>query len=227
MTPLNRIAKPSAAFLGSNLARAAIGFALTLAIGRGLGADRFGQWVLCTTWASLLTVAADLGFGVLLTRDGARPGAPAARLVGGALRLRLAVAIPLARDPVCVRRPAVRGPGVDRGLARGRAARHRRRGVRMLRRDAAVAGALAADGAWPRDRLAGAAARRIVVAGADRVEWVEWVRLVGWGGLGRWSRWGRWDPRRVDGARDVRAARADCDGPRVVALGIRRPQADG
>lgn len=93
---LNRIAKPSAAFLGSNLARAALGFALTLAIGRGLGAHRFGQWVLCTTWASLLTVAADLGFGVLLTRDGARPGAPAARLVAGALRLRLAVAIPLA-----------------------------------------------------------------------------------------------------------------------------------
>jgi len=40
-------------------------------LGRGLGADRFGQWVLCTAWASLLTVAADLGFGVLLTRDGA------------------------------------------------------------------------------------------------------------------------------------------------------------
>ena len=96
VTPLNRIATLSAAFLGSNLARAALGFALTLAIGRGLGAHRFGQWVLCTTWASLLTVAADLGFGVLLTRDGARPGAPAARLVAGALRLRLAVAIPFA-----------------------------------------------------------------------------------------------------------------------------------
>ena len=95
MTPLQRIAQLSAAFLGSNLARAAIGFGLTLAIGRGLGAHRFGQWVLCTTWASLLTVVADLGFGVLLTRDGARPGAPAARLVGGALTLRLAVAIPL------------------------------------------------------------------------------------------------------------------------------------
>jgi O-antigen/teichoic acid export membrane protein len=95
VTPLKRMAQLSAAFLGSNLARAAIAFGLTLAIGRGLGADRFGQWVLCTTWASLLTVIADLGFGVLLTRDGARPGAPAARLVVGALTLRLAVAIPL------------------------------------------------------------------------------------------------------------------------------------
>ena len=95
MTPLTRIAQLSAAFLGSNLARAAIAFGVTLAIGRGLGADRFGQWVLCTAWASLLTVAADLGFGVLLTRDGARPAAPAAHLVGGALLLRLAVAVPL------------------------------------------------------------------------------------------------------------------------------------
>ena len=95
MTPLKRILQLSIAFLGSNLARAAIGFGLTLAIGRGLGADRFGQWVLCTTWASLLTVVADLGFGVLLTRDGARTGAPAARLVAGALLLRLAVVVPL------------------------------------------------------------------------------------------------------------------------------------
>jgi O-antigen/teichoic acid export membrane protein len=95
MTPLTRLVQLSAAFLGSNLARAAIAFGVTLAIGRGLGVDRFGQWVLCTTWASLLTVAADLGFGVLLTRDGARPAAPAAHLVGGALFLRLAVAVPL------------------------------------------------------------------------------------------------------------------------------------
>jgi O-antigen/teichoic acid export membrane protein len=95
MTPLKRILQLSIAFLGSNLARAAIGFGLTLAIGRGLGADRFGQWVLCMTWASLLTVVADLGFGVLLTRDGARPRAPAGRLVGGALVLRLAVVVPL------------------------------------------------------------------------------------------------------------------------------------
>jgi O-antigen/teichoic acid export membrane protein len=81
MTPLTRLVQLSAAFLGSNLARAAIAFGVTLAIGRGLGVDRFGQWVLCTTWASLLTVAADLGFGVLLTRDGVRPAAPAAHPV--------------------------------------------------------------------------------------------------------------------------------------------------
>lgn len=98
MTPLARIVKLSAAFLGSNLARAAIGFGLSLALGRGLGAERFGRWILCTTWASTLTVVADLGFGVLLTRDGARPradGAEAARLVSGALLLRMALAVPL------------------------------------------------------------------------------------------------------------------------------------
>src|SRR5262249_30019419 len=95
MTPLTRIVQLGAAFLCSNLARAAIGFGLTLAIGRGLGVDRFGMWILCTTWASTLTTIADLGFGVLLARDGARAGTDPIRLVAGALALRLAVAVPL------------------------------------------------------------------------------------------------------------------------------------
>jgi O-antigen/teichoic acid export membrane protein len=96
MTPLARIARLSAAFLGSNLARAAIGFGLSFALGRGLGAERFGRWILCTAWASTLTVVVDLGFGVLLTRDGARPEAEPGRLLSGALVLRLAFVIPLA-----------------------------------------------------------------------------------------------------------------------------------
>jgi O-antigen/teichoic acid export membrane protein len=96
MTPLHRIVRSSVAFLGSSFARAALGFALSLVLGRGLGADRFGQWVLCTAWASLLTVLADLGFGVLLTRDGARANAPVTQLVAGALAARLAVVVPLA-----------------------------------------------------------------------------------------------------------------------------------
>jgi O-antigen/teichoic acid export membrane protein len=95
MTPLRRIVHLSAAFLGSNLARAGIGFGLSLALGRGLGPERFGRWVLCTTWASTLTIVADLGFGVLLTRDGARPDADAGQLVTGALAARLALAVPL------------------------------------------------------------------------------------------------------------------------------------
>jgi O-antigen/teichoic acid export membrane protein len=51
---------------------------------------------LCTAWASTLTVAVDLGFGVLLTRDAARPDTEAGRLLIGALALRLALAVPLA-----------------------------------------------------------------------------------------------------------------------------------
>ena len=96
MTPLARIARLSAAFLGSNMARAAIGFGLSFALARGLGAERFGRWILCTAWASTLTVVVDLGFGVLLTRDGARPDAEPGRLLSGALVLRLALAVPLA-----------------------------------------------------------------------------------------------------------------------------------
>lgn len=96
MTPLARIARLSAAFLGSNVARAAIGFGLSFALARGLGAGRFGNWILCTAWASTLTVVVDLGFGVLLTRDGARADAEPGRLLSGALALRLALAVPLA-----------------------------------------------------------------------------------------------------------------------------------
>jgi O-antigen/teichoic acid export membrane protein len=94
--PLSRIAQLSAAFLCSNLARAGIGLALALVLGRALGPVRFGAWILCTAWASTLTVVADLGFGVLLTRDGARGDSDPARLLSGALVLRLAAAIPLA-----------------------------------------------------------------------------------------------------------------------------------
>jgi O-antigen/teichoic acid export membrane protein len=95
MTPLRGIAQSSAAFLGSSVARAVLGFGLSLVVGRGLGAQRFGQWVLCTAWASLLTVIADLGFGVLLTRDGARANAPVSQLVAGALIARLTLIVPL------------------------------------------------------------------------------------------------------------------------------------
>ena len=96
MTPSARIARLSAAFLGSNLARAAIGFGLSFALARGLGTERFGRWIFCIAWASTLTVVVDLGFGVLLTRDAARAGSDAGRLLSGALVLRLALAVPLA-----------------------------------------------------------------------------------------------------------------------------------
>src|SRR3982751_2418524 len=93
---LARIARVSAAFVCSNLARAVIGFGLSLVLGRGLSAERFGGWMLCTTWASMVTVAADLGFGVLLTRDGAREPSDASGLLVAALILRVTLASALA-----------------------------------------------------------------------------------------------------------------------------------
>ena len=94
--PLTRIAGLSAAFLTSNVVRGAIAFGLSLVVGRALGVERFGRWILCTTWASTLTIVVDLGFGVLLTRDGAREDAQHGRLISGALAARLVLAIPLA-----------------------------------------------------------------------------------------------------------------------------------
>ncbi len=111
MSALLRIARLSAAFLGSNLARGAIAFGLSLVVGRAFGVVRFGQWILCTTWASTLTVVADLGLGLLLTRDGSRVATSGLRvegssgsrafndfgsLVGGALVLRLTLVVPAA-----------------------------------------------------------------------------------------------------------------------------------
>ena len=80
--PLARIARLSAAFLGSNIVRGGVAFALSLVLGRALGVERFGRWVLCSTWASTLTVLADLGLGMLLTRDGARVAGSGFRVAG-------------------------------------------------------------------------------------------------------------------------------------------------
>jgi len=94
--PLGRIVRLSAAFLASNVTRGAIAFALSLVAGRALGIERFGRWVLCTTWASTLTVAVDLGFGLLLTRDAARECGNAGVRCGSAIAARLALAVPAA-----------------------------------------------------------------------------------------------------------------------------------
>jgi O-antigen/teichoic acid export membrane protein len=103
VNPLSRIARLSAGFLTSNLVRGVISFVLSLAIGRALGVDRFGVWILCSTWASTLTAVADLGLGLLLPRDGARTRESdvgsrdsLGSLCASALVLRLLVALPAA-----------------------------------------------------------------------------------------------------------------------------------
>jgi O-antigen/teichoic acid export membrane protein len=85
----------SVSFLGSSLARTAIGFVTSLVIGRGLGPSQFGRWIFFTAWASALTVAFDLGLGALVTRDAARDEAASGRLVAGAVAVRLAVFAPV------------------------------------------------------------------------------------------------------------------------------------
>ena len=94
-TPLGRIAQLTAAFAVSNFARGAIAFATSLVVARGLGQDGFGRWVLCMAWAATLTSTLDLGFGVLLTRDGARDRRVCA-LLGDALAARLGLFLPVA-----------------------------------------------------------------------------------------------------------------------------------
>src|SRR5262245_15590664 len=96
----------TAAFVASDLTRGALGFATSVIIARGLGRDEFGRWTLYATWASMLTVLFDLGFGVLLTREAAR-GVRVGALVGGALAARL-----LAFAPVAL---AIGALGVGRG----------------------------------------------------------------------------------------------------------------
>ena len=86
----------SLAFATSNVARSAIAFVTSLVIARGLGMEGFGLWTLCTAWAAVLTVACDLGFGVLLTRDAARDAAAIGRVAGTALIVRLGVLLPVA-----------------------------------------------------------------------------------------------------------------------------------
>jgi len=113
---LARIARLSAAFVCSNLARAAIGFALSLVLGRGLGAERFGGWILCTTWASMVTVAADLGFGVLLTRDGARDEIEPGGLLVAALILRVTLASALAATLAIAAPALTQNPELIAGL---------------------------------------------------------------------------------------------------------------
>ena len=113
---LARIVRLSAAFVCSNLARAAIGFALSLVLGRGLGAERFGGWILCTTWASMVTVAADLGFGVLLTRDGARDESDPGGLLVAALILRLTLASALAATLAIAAPALTQNPELVAGL---------------------------------------------------------------------------------------------------------------
>jgi O-antigen/teichoic acid export membrane protein len=92
-TPVARLAHMTAAFVVSDLARGALGFVTSVVIARALGPQLFGRWILYSTWASILTVLFDLGFGMLLTREAAR-GQRIGPLLAGALAGRFALFAP-------------------------------------------------------------------------------------------------------------------------------------
>src|SRR5688500_455334 len=78
--------------LGFALSNATTGVAVLLtsvAVGRGFGAEAFGVWTLATVWAAALGAVADLGFGVLITREAAADRARAGALVGAAIAVRM------------------------------------------------------------------------------------------------------------------------------------------
>ena len=94
--PTARIVQMGAAFAISDLVRGAIRLVTSLVIARGLGLETFGRWTLYAAWASALTVAFDLGFGVLLTRESARGEEHARPLVSPAVAVRLIAFAPVA-----------------------------------------------------------------------------------------------------------------------------------
>src|SRR6185436_16474297 len=63
---------------------AALGFVLSLILGRGLGEAGFGRWTFCLAWASALTMLSQFGLNTLVTREAARDKGRANQvLIGG------------------------------------------------------------------------------------------------------------------------------------------------
>jgi len=105
----------TASLAASDLLRAAISFATSLVIARGLGRDGFGQWTLCMTGVGALTGALDLGTGMLLTREAALGGVGA--LVSAALVVRAALFAPIGALLVAL------SPAIARGAVSPQAVR--------------------------------------------------------------------------------------------------------
>ncbi len=79
----------SLTLITSNVTGAALGFALSLVVGRGLGGAGFGRWTFSLAWASALTMLSEFGLNTLLTREAARSKDQANRLLIGSLAAKL------------------------------------------------------------------------------------------------------------------------------------------
>ncbi len=79
------LARDSLILITSNIFGAALAFALSLVIGRGLGAADFGRWTFCLAWASTLNMISEFGLNSLLTREGSRAPLDSNRLLFASL----------------------------------------------------------------------------------------------------------------------------------------------
>lgn len=86
---VSRIVHGSLTLVTSNVAGAALGFALSLVVGRGLGDAGFGRWAFCLAWASTLTALSEFGLNTLLTREAAKASDRANRLLFSSLTVKL------------------------------------------------------------------------------------------------------------------------------------------
>lgn len=115
MTRDTRLSRNTGALLLSNTGSAALGFALSVMIGRALGEDGLGIYAAALAWIFPLSLLAEGGLGTLITRDVAqdeRLGAGYVRavtmsrlVVGGGLALLLLLAAPALSDS----EPVVKG----------------------------------------------------------------------------------------------------------------------
>lgn len=92
-TTLRRMAHHSGLFILSNFLNAALTFALSIIVARGLGQTGFGEWTFSLAWAALLTVLSELGLNTLITREAARQPQQTNALLCGSVIIKTGLSI--------------------------------------------------------------------------------------------------------------------------------------
>lgn len=86
-----KVARGSLTLILSNLAGAALAFATSVVIARGLDAAGLGRWTFALAWASGVTMLSEFGLNTLLTREAARSKSQANQTLAGSLAAKLAL----------------------------------------------------------------------------------------------------------------------------------------
>jgi PST family polysaccharide transporter len=89
---MRRLARDSFVLVNSNILGAMLAFALSLVIGRELGAADFGRWTFSLAWASAISMICEFGLNSLLTREGSRAPLDSNRLLFASLTAQLTFA---------------------------------------------------------------------------------------------------------------------------------------